>query len=102
VYDPTLGRWLQQDPIGDINSAVTFDAATRNALAGATKILQQSLGKGRAPTAAKDYADGMDLYQYEISSPIDRADPTGEGQVPGGSTILPAPRRSAPASSRPG
>ncbi len=41
MYHPTLGRWLQRDPIG--------------------------------------YVDGMNLYEYVRSSPVDHADPQGRG-----------------------
>jgi RHS repeat-associated protein len=42
-YSPTLGRWLQQDPL--------------------------------------EYIDGMNVYQYEQSQPVNRLDPMGAGTV---------------------
>lgn len=56
-YDPVTGRWLERDPLGSH-----------------TLIIAQQSG-GVAPQLG--YVDGMNLYQYVGSDPLDGIDPEG-------------------------
>ncbi len=65
-YDPGTGRFLQNDPNGQA-------LAIANALAmnGQTRAVFASL------SASTQYADGLNLYQFVGSNPVNRIDPTG-------------------------
>ncbi|MBX3356734.1 MAG: hypothetical protein KF724_13655 [Phycisphaeraceae bacterium] len=60
TYGPTLGRWLERDPIG-----VRVETAPR---------------LGVRPSV--QYHDGMNVYQYVQSSPVVRLDPVGLVSAP--------------------
>ncbi len=66
-YSPDLGRFVQRDPNETalpIQTALAVNGATFSTIAGAFDI--QAL-----------YDDGMNLYGYETSSPVNRRDPAG-------------------------
>lgn len=62
MYHPTMGRFMQRDPIGTPIVASAF------------------LARDPMPTRPQpelQYADGMNLYQYELSNPAAYVDPLG-------------------------
>jgi len=70
VYHPTVGRFMQRDPVGTPNES----PLTRN--------LSAPQFTRRDPVA--QYRDGMSLYQYVRSSPSGYVDPMGLSSEDGG------------------
>jgi RHS repeat-associated protein len=65
-YDPRTGRWLQADPYSTglvYTSALAFNGQAMSADPDLSTELQ--------------YANGLSLYEYVGSNPIDRRDPSG-------------------------
>ncbi len=71
VYHPGLGRFLERDPGPDAGAPMRLGAAG------------SAVGGGfipRDPTTTNQYADGMNLYQYVGSNPVNWVDYTGKGK----------------------
>lgn len=67
MYHPTLGRFLQRDPgPGSIAAPPRVGATPR-----------VPPGQMIRPEPGREYADGMNLYQYVRGNPATRVDPTG-------------------------
>jgi hypothetical protein len=62
-YHPSLGRWMSRDPGAEVEDSM---------LVGATG---PSVGGRFIPR--DQYVDGMNLYQYVCSAPVDSSDPRG-------------------------
>jgi RHS repeat-associated protein len=67
-YNPTLGRWLQKDPMGVQGLAGGAPAISANSSPG---TVQLDAGAG------KEYDDGMGAYRYAHSNPPNLTDPQG-------------------------
>jgi len=72
VYNPQLGRFVQRDPMGAVNTAVITPLVDRGAAFKPAYPLPR-------PTA--EYRNGMNLYQYADSCPLVYVDPTGQSVV---------------------
>ena len=82
---PTLGRWMQRDPIGDPGTGewASERDLTSNALKATKKKLAQMFGpRPSVSTPLLRYADGMNLYLDEFDNPVDRLDPSGATPPP--------------------
>ncbi len=67
VYNPTLGRFVQQDPMGAL-ATVPTELTDRGAAFHPVYSI---------PGAQEEYGDGLNLYQYVGSRPLILTDPTG-------------------------
>jgi RHS repeat-associated protein len=83
TYHPTLGRFLQRDPIGymlGIANRHTLTALYEAALNEAKKKSRTMHGKQEDDNPlVREYDDGMNLYQYVRSMPAYALDPSGLG-----------------------
>jgi hypothetical protein len=84
VYDPTTGRWLERDPVGTRpmvvapQSTLRFGSRPVEAMVPRQPVRIGSASyreSGVQPT--RQYADGMNLYQYARSTPAVLTDPSG-------------------------
>jgi hypothetical protein len=73
MYNPNMGRFMQRDPLG-IRLAPALAASVQ---ATAERNLSPSQFTQRDPKAGRQYADGMNEYQYVRSNPVTRLDPSG-------------------------
>lgn len=85
-YSPTLGRFLELDPIGSPNIAPSITASKHVMRAGdALNAVERARRKTAALFGRKNgseealwkYADGMNLYQFVGSNPVNFSDPSG-------------------------
>ena len=67
IYNPTLGRFVQQDPMGAL-ATVPTELTDRGAAFHPVYSI---------PGAQEEYGDGLNLYQYVGSRPLILTDPTG-------------------------
>jgi hypothetical protein len=98
-YNPSLGRWMEEDPIGNpsirdvkLVSALKRDLKTptnilendeiNKAIVRAARETAKELGLQHADdTQLWRYADGVNLYQDSGSNPVTRTDAAGEFSV---------------------
>jgi Protein of unknown function (DUF2778) len=77
-YNPVLGRFMERDPIGNIdldaNAAPVVVTAVNMALHRISQTYGQSAMRNRS---LLQYADGMNAYQAVASNPTNRVDPSG-------------------------
>jgi hypothetical protein len=102
-YDPVLGRWMEQDPVGELammgtlsapvagtpfmslDSQAGSDPVTTAALDGATQRVGARLGwQSVDDPAALEYADGQNSYEMTGSNPVFYTDPSGLDRYIGG------------------
>jgi RHS repeat-associated protein len=69
-YDPALGRWLQKDPLGVLAMGGARPPLSNSSDSPVVFVLGRSAGD--------EYADGLGLYQYGLSDPVDRTDRSGQ------------------------
>jgi len=72
VYNPTLGRFVQQDPMGVLATSPT-ELVNRGAAFAPVYAI---------PGPKEEYGDGLNLYQYVESNPLIRTDATGKFSLP--------------------
>lgn len=100
-YSPTLGRFMERDPIGDVVSraggleklAVTTNAmapVTANAVAGAFDSASSRFGLNAIMKNPQllQYARGMNSYEFVSSSPAAHTDPSGLDRYVGSESRL--------------
>lgn len=68
MYHPTLGRFMQRDPLG---TALASTALPTHQNTRSRSFID------RDPIISTQYSDGQNLYQYVRSSPLVYSDPTG-------------------------
>lgn len=95
VYHPGMGRFLQRDPHGTMNAPTSPRVGMAGPAAAGGFVARDPMPSGtrwqsrlQAPSGAANsfapedrYADGMNLYQYVRSNPVNRMDPTGECSI---------------------
>ncbi|MBN2583972.1 MAG: hypothetical protein JXL80_12975 [Planctomycetes bacterium] len=69
MYNPSLGCWMQRDP-GPGGPVATTPRVGGGPVAGGAFLPRDPAGNGQ-------YADGMNLYQYGRSNPVNGLDPDG-------------------------
>lgn len=84
-YSPTLGRWLETDPVAEVGRQLdsgadesSFSPVVADAI---NAVAERTWGKVGQAHAADwwlwHYADGANLYQFVGSNPIRYTDPSG-------------------------
>jgi RHS repeat-associated protein len=88
AYSPTLGRWLQRDPIRNERDSIGTDLIGSSKLpvwTGGQFAAQEATRKLVSPSITaiaktpiqSQYRDGLNLYQYVCDSPLNWKDPLG-------------------------
>jgi hypothetical protein len=76
MYHPELGRFMQRDPLGTaLARPMVISASTARNVSDA-RFTQRDHAPPKAIPAVQ-YADGMNLYQYVRSNPLNRRDANG-------------------------
>ena len=77
-YDPTLGRFLERDPIGERGNTLAESELMLNAEQHARTTLGNLVGTHHKNDRwLWQYADGMNTYQFAHDNPVNRTDPSG-------------------------
>jgi hypothetical protein len=94
MYEPTLGRWMEPDPIGNLHSAPDSSEPAAGKAEPQDHSLD-SIGRARMGTAEKfgtahkddwwlwQYSDSSSLYEFLKSNPLNATDPTGTNRYVG-------------------
>lgn len=76
-YNPSTGRWLERDPLGTPHLSMHQTASITTH----PKLDMDGPVTLDLTDPAAQYVDGMNLYQYVGSDPLDRTDPPGLGPI---------------------